>query len=72
MQAERIGFPVVLKASGLAHKTEAGGVALNLSERDSVQRCTDDGRDYLVEEMVGGGVVEILVGILRDPAMASC
>jgi acyl-CoA synthetase (NDP forming) len=37
--AERIGFPVVLKTSGLAHKTEAGGVALNLSDVDDVLRA---------------------------------
>jgi hypothetical protein len=30
MRRRGSGFPVVLKASGLAHKTEAGGVALNL------------------------------------------
>jgi acyl-CoA synthetase (NDP forming) len=56
--AERIGFPVVLKASGLAHKTEAGGVALNLSERDSVLCAARKmkAESYLVEEMVGGGV----------------
>jgi succinyl-CoA synthetase beta subunit len=68
--AERIGFPVVLKTSGLAHKTEAGGVALNLSDRDDVLRAARSmaAVEYLVEEMIGGGAVEVLVGVLRDPA----
>jgi hypothetical protein len=69
-QAEAIGFPVVLKALGLAHKTEAGAVALNLRDAQSVEAaaCRMAGAGFLVEDMVEGGVVEILVGILRDPA----
>jgi hypothetical protein len=54
---------------GLAHKTEAGAVALNLRDAQRRGRGLPDGwRGFLVEDMVGGGVVEVLVGILRDPA----
>ncbi len=34
--AESLGFPVVLKGLGVAHKTEAGAVRLNLTNRDEV------------------------------------
>ncbi|NKF33903.1 CoA-binding protein, partial [Pseudomonas sp. BGM005] len=35
-QAERLGFPVVLKGLGIAHKTEAGAVVLNLRNAQAV------------------------------------
>jgi acyl-CoA synthetase (NDP forming) len=68
--AAGIGFPVVLKALGVAHKTEAGAVALNLPDAASVEASAADmgAERFLVEEMVENGVAEILVGILRDPA----
>jgi hypothetical protein len=34
--ATRIGFPVVLKGHGIAHKTEAGAVRLNLRSAEAV------------------------------------
>ncbi|MBF9060511.1 CoA-binding protein, partial [Rhodobacterales bacterium HKCCSP123] len=69
-RAVEIGFPVVLKALGVAHKTEAGAVALGLSDAASVEAAAlrMGAVAFLVEEMVTGGVAEILVGILRDPA----
>ncbi len=68
--AEVIGGHVVLKALGLAHKTEAGGVIVNLSSPDAVREAAErmSAPALLVEEMVVGGVAEILIGILRDPA----
>jgi acetate---CoA ligase (ADP-forming) len=66
-------FPLVLKAVGadLAHKTEVGGVALNLTSREALlaaahgmNRLSDR---FLIEEMVGGAVAELIVGIGRDP-----
>src|SRR6202167_6077092 len=40
-QAERIGYPVVLKlcSDTITHKTDVGGVQLNLADRDAVQRA---------------------------------
>nr|WP_325253981.1 acetate--CoA ligase family protein [Amylibacter sp.] len=69
-QASAIGFPVVLKGEGIAHKSEAGAVVLNLT---SVQAVSDAARSmptdsYLVEEMVTGAVAELLVGVVKDPA----
>lgn len=68
--AARIGFPVVLKGEGFAHKSEAGAVKLNLTSVDEVRRAAEamSARGYLIEDMVGGAVAELLVGVMRDPA----
>jgi len=68
--AKTLGFPVVLKGEGVAHKSEAGAVRLNLRDADSVAAAARDMRagGYLVEEMVTGAVAELLIGVLRDPA----
>jgi acyl-CoA synthetase (NDP forming) len=68
--AEGIGFPVVLKGEGIAHKTEAGAVALNLSTHGGVKVAAEKmpTETFLVEEMVTGAVAELLVGVVRDPA----
>ncbi len=66
-------FPLVLKAVGndLAHKTELGGVALGITSRDQLlaaaHRMAGLGNTFLIEEMVGGTVAELIVGIGRDP-----
>lgn len=69
-QAAAIGFPQVLKGKGVAHKTEAGAVRLNLGSVEAtvaaaVEMATSG---YLIEEMVTGGVVELLIGVVNDPA----
>ena len=63
-------FPAVLKAQGIAHKSDSGGVALNLNSVQDVQQAAGRmGRDtFLIEEMIGGTVCEILVGVVADPA----
>ncbi|MEO0372547.1 MAG: acetate--CoA ligase family protein [Pseudomonadota bacterium] len=68
--AHTVGFPLVLKAEGIAHKTEAGGVALALTDVQAVIEAasampTDH---FLLEEMITGAVAELLVGVMRDPA----
>lgn len=69
--AETLGFPVVLKGLGVAHKTEAGAVKLNLADRQSVLDAADAMKGvasgYLVEKMIAKPVAEIIVGALRDP-----
>jgi acetate---CoA ligase (ADP-forming) len=66
--AEALGYPVVLK-TGLAgvHKTERGGVALDLREeqavRDAAERIEPP---YIVQPLIRGGV-ELLVGAVEDP-----
>ena len=68
--AAEITFPVVLKGQGIAHKTEAGAVALNLkSVPEVVQAATAMSCDgFLVEQMLTGAVAELLIGVVRDPA----
>jgi acetyl-CoA synthetase len=68
-QAERLGFPVVLKALGIAHKTEAGAVALNLKDTQAVSNAAaamPPNAGYLVEKMVDPPVAELIVGAIRD------
>jgi acetate---CoA ligase (ADP-forming) len=69
--AEALGFPVALKALGIAHKTEAGAVALGLADAAAVAEAAGrmpGGTGFLVERMVSGGVAELILGIVRDPA----
>lgn len=79
--AARIGFPVVMKivSPDIMHKTEIGGVVLNLSSQSAVRKAFNeivanaekaepnariDG--VLVAKMIGGGV-ETILGTFRDP-----
>jgi acyl-CoA synthetase (NDP forming) len=73
--ARRIGLPVVLKVAspGVVHKTEVGGVRLDLRTEEEVRQAFDaihggPGGDEgaLVMPMVRGSA-EVLVGMTRDP-----
>ncbi len=70
--ARQLGFPVAVKASGhsLAHKTELGGVALNLADAEAVdaaaRRMAQIANEVLVEKMVPGAVCELIVGVKAD------
>jgi len=78
-EAAEIGFPVVLKASGanLFHKTEIGGVALNLKNekevRDESRRLLEiEGCEaLLVQEMVKGER-EFACGLTRHEHFGPC
>ena len=69
--AEELGFPVVLKGLGVAHKTEAGAVKLNLQTGDAVRAAAVGmqavASGYLVEKMVEKPVAELIIGATRDP-----
>jgi len=59
----------VLKGLGHAHKTEAGAVHVGLDPGDVNAAASQmGGAGFLVEEMVEGGAVELLIGVVRDPA----
>ena len=63
-------FPVVIKALGLSHKTENRGVRLDINSTEELKVAFDDMgySEYLIEEMIGGVLIELLVGIINDPA----
>src|SRR5207247_10685769 len=65
--ADDLGYPVVLKtAAPGVHKTETGGVALDLADEGQVRAAAERiGAPLLVQPMVSGGV-ELLAGVLQD------
>jgi len=71
--ATTLGFPVVIKAVSetLEHKSDVGGVALNIRTREEAQAAAERlaklSDTLLVEEMVTDGVAEILIGMTVDP-----
>ena len=68
--AEELGFPIALKALGVAHKTESGGVALGLCSADEVSVALAEmshlSESFLIEKMVEDVVAELIVGVARD------
>jgi acyl-CoA synthetase (NDP forming) len=79
--AAQIGFPVALKLTSrtIVHKTEFGGVRLNLDSEAAVrqafleiqQRVAQDNKlaemeGVLIQPMISGGV-EVMVGMTLDP-----
>jgi acetyltransferase len=70
--AARIGYPVVIKAdaAGLTHKTEVGGVVLDVRDAAAVQAACAALRGraaavrFVVQQRVAG--VELLLGARRD------
>lgn len=68
--ARQVGFPIVLKGLGLAHKSEAGAVVLGLGCETELTEAAGrmGGEEFLIESMIGGAVAELLVGITLDPA----
>lgn len=80
--ANEIGFPVVMKivSPDIVHKSDIGGVKLNLTDADAVRAAYGDIRSkvalaepdahisgMLVARQLSGGV-ECLMGVSRDPA----
>ena len=82
--ADRIGYPVVLKAvcATLTHKSDAGAVALNLSSRAELAAEYEAmaGRLQLQQHVIAGmlvcrqvgGGLELVLGLHRDPEMGLC
>jgi acyl-CoA synthetase (NDP forming) len=79
--ARDIGYPVVLKilSAGIAHKTDIGGVRVNLCDDTEVHQAFHDvmraaGAHHptaildgvLVQEMITVPAVEVILGVLRD------
>ena len=69
-----VKFPVVLKAMGLLHKTDVGGVRLGIADADELRAEYRSMVESLsppavtIEEMVDtGSGVELIVGVRQDP-----
>ncbi|MBN1578074.1 MAG: acetate--CoA ligase family protein [Chitinispirillaceae bacterium] len=77
-EAEKIGFPVVIKADAadLVHKTDAGGVALNLNDAAAVRKAiaamkkniTTPDLQFLVQQYLPGGR-EIIIGAKKERSL---
>lgn len=80
--AEAIGWPVALKIESpdILHKTEVGGVEIGLADADALRASYDrivhraakaapEARiDGVIVQQMGGGTVEMVIGLRRDPA----
>jgi acyl-CoA synthetase (NDP forming) len=73
--AENLGYPVALKTAepGVAHKTERRGVHLGLDDANALAQAYQDlearlGPRVLVAEMASGPAIEMILGLVRDPA----
>jgi acetyltransferase len=81
VRAEEIGFPVVLKiySPEITHKTEAGGVMLNIDTPDKVRSAfrtiMDNGRAYnpgasihgvTIQKMLPSPDYELIAGVKKD------
>lgn len=66
--AAELGFPVVVKSAAPGvHKTETGGVALDLGDEEQVRAAAERiGGPVLVQPMIQGGA-ELLAGLVQDP-----
>ena len=66
--AAELGYPVVVKTAVAGiHKTERGGVALDLRDEDAVREAAERiGPPLIVQPLVSGGA-ELLVGAVQDP-----
>ena len=66
--AEELGYPAVVKtAEAGAHKTDTGGVALDLRDEAAVRAAAERiGGPLIVQPMLRGGA-ELLAGVVQDP-----
>jgi acetyl coenzyme A synthetase (ADP forming)-like protein len=80
--AERLGFPVAVKLDSptITHKTDVGGVILNVGSKADVEKACNTIRKNLeklgkekemagvtVQQMTSGGI-ETIVGVTQDPS----
>ncbi len=80
--SEEIGYPIVLKISSvdITHKSDAGGVKVNLPDKDAVENAFDeimasctakfpnaDIEGISVQRMANAGT-EVIIGMTKDPS----
>jgi acetyltransferase len=70
-QAKKLGLPVVMKVVGPVHKSDVGGVSLNVNDEDTVRKEFDrmmqieNTTDILIQPMLQG--TEIFIGANKEP-----
>lgn len=70
-EAQKLGFPIVMKVVGPVHKSDVGGVVLNVGDVESVKREFDrmirikDTTAILMQPMLSG--TELFVGTKAEP-----
>lgn len=68
-----IGYPVVVKtlSDQIVHKSDVGGVALNLATDEAVEaaiaKMAQLSDHFLIEKMAPKPIVEMILGLTRDP-----
>ncbi|MGZ4291279.1 MAG: acetate--CoA ligase family protein, partial [Gaiellaceae bacterium] len=66
--AVELGLPAVVKtAAAGAHKTESGGVALDLRTEDEVRRAAERIGGPVIVQPFLSGAAELLAGLVQDP-----
>ncbi|MCO5250448.1 MAG: acetate--CoA ligase family protein [Candidatus Kapabacteria bacterium] len=69
--AEELGYPIVMKVVGPVHKTDVGGVVLNIRHPDIIRKEFDrmieikDCTSVLLQPMFNG--TELFVGAMKEP-----
>ena len=69
-KAEEIGYPIVMKVVGPVHKSDVGGVVLNVTSKECVKREFErmmkitDATSIMLQQMVSGK--ELFVGVKRE------
>ncbi|WP_460126293.1 acetate--CoA ligase family protein [Pseudomonas sp. S2_C03] len=71
-QARSLGYPLVLKvvSTDLPHKTEAGGVALNLKDEQALSAALERMRSNLAEHAPGVAFDQVLLERMAAPPLA--
>ena len=70
-QAKKLGLPVVMKVVGPVHKSDVGGVSLNVNDEETVRKEFDrmmqieDTTGILIQPMLQG--TEIFIGANKEP-----
>ena len=69
-RAEELGYPLVLRALGIAHKTDTSALRLNLKTADEVATAARElltlSDQLYLETMLDSVVAELIVGVTRD------
>ena len=68
--ADKLGYPLVLKALGISHKTEVNAVRLNLQSAEAVTRTASEllelSDQLYLESLIEDVIAELIVGITHD------